>query len=205
MWHEAGYTQCVGRGLQPTPHFESAESKRRLHNLLDVTGTLDTLARVRARAASRAELARVHSEAYIDYIVGLSEDTSKGCHHAGDCLSISPGGFDIAARAAGAAIRLVDTVLGQEEGPGACGRRGTTRRATRAWGEWRRWAGGRALGSPSQLGHISLPGCHSLAVIQQRPTALSSPPPSTHPSIPPASACSTMSPSPRHTRSRRAA
>jgi acetoin utilization deacetylase AcuC-like enzyme len=119
MWHEAGYTQCVGRGLQPTPHFESAESKRRLHNLLDVTGTLDTLARVRARAASRAELARVHSEAYIDYIVGLSEDTSKGCHHAGDCLSISPGGFDIAARAAGAAIRLVDTVLGQEEGPGA--------------------------------------------------------------------------------------
>jgi hypothetical protein len=37
-WHEAGYTQNVRKGLQPTPHWESAESKRRLNNLLDFSG-----------------------------------------------------------------------------------------------------------------------------------------------------------------------
>lgn len=64
-------------------HPNPAESKRRLNNLLDFTGTLDRLRRVRARPAARAELARVHSEEYIDKIVALSKDSSKGCHRAG--------------------------------------------------------------------------------------------------------------------------
>ena len=40
MWHHGGkYTWS--EWIQPTRHFESPESKRRLHNLLDVSGLLD--------------------------------------------------------------------------------------------------------------------------------------------------------------------
>lgn len=38
MWHDPGSTQNVRKGFQPTNHFESAESKRRLNNLLDFSG-----------------------------------------------------------------------------------------------------------------------------------------------------------------------
>jgi hypothetical protein len=122
LWHEPGYAQNTRKGLQPTPHFESAESKRRLHNLLEVQGTADAhLSRVRARPATRAELARAHSEAYIDRVAALSADSSKGCHRAGPDLSFSPGGYEIAALAAGGAVALVDAVLGGGSGSGGDG------------------------------------------------------------------------------------
>lgn len=117
MWHEAGYTQNTRKGLQPTPHFESAESKRRLNNLLDFSGSLDALRRVRARAATRDEIARVHSEDYIDTVITLSNDSSKGCHRAGDAMSFSPGAYEIAALAAGGAVSLVDAVFGSPVPP----------------------------------------------------------------------------------------
>ncbi|GBF95693.1 class II histone deacetylase [Raphidocelis subcapitata] len=115
MWHEPGATQNTRKGLQPTPHFESAESKRRLHNLLEVSGTLDALTRVRARPAPPEALARAHSAAHIDNVRKLSADSSKGCHRAGDALSFSPGAYEIACLAAGGAMALVDAVMGGSE------------------------------------------------------------------------------------------
>jgi acetoin utilization deacetylase AcuC-like enzyme len=149
----------VRRGLQPTRHFESAESKRRLHNLLDVTGALDAVTRVRARPASRDELARVHDAAYIDRIEALSNDASKGCHHAGDCLSLSPGGYDIAALAAGAAIELVDAVLGAQPAGGA----GGGARGGGFWGGRRGGTDGGAAAPPAfgAYGLVRPPGHHA--------------------------------------------
>lgn len=98
------------------PRAQPPESKRRLNNLLDYTGTLDALTRVRARPATREELGRVHSEAYIEKIYDLSSDRTKGCHRAGDAMSFAPGAYEIAALAAGGAIRLVDAVMGPPGG-----------------------------------------------------------------------------------------
>jgi len=41
----------------------------------------------------------------------LSDDTSKGCHAVGHDLSMAPGGYEIAALAAGGAIAMVDAAL----------------------------------------------------------------------------------------------
>jgi hypothetical protein len=101
------------RPRQPNP---IPESKRRLHNLLEVSGTLDALSRVRARPAPPEALARVHSAAHIDNIRKLSADSSKGCHRAGDALSFSPGAYEIACLAAGGAMALVDAVMGAPGG-----------------------------------------------------------------------------------------
>lgn len=50
MWHDAGVMQNAKRGFQPINHFESAESKRRLNNLLDWSGALHHCAVCRAAA-----------------------------------------------------------------------------------------------------------------------------------------------------------
>lgn len=109
------------RPRQPNP---IPESKRRLHNLLEVSGTLDALSRVRARPAPPEALARVHSAAHIDNIRKLSADSSKGCHRAGDALSFSPGAYEIACLAAGGAMALVDAVMGAPGGAEAGAARG---------------------------------------------------------------------------------
>jgi hypothetical protein len=83
------------------------------------TGTLDCLSRFRPRPATEQELARVHSLDYIATIKSLSGDSTKGCHRAGDAMSFSPGAFQIASLAAGAAIGLVDCVMAGSSGGGA--------------------------------------------------------------------------------------
>jgi hypothetical protein len=58
MWHHPGDLHNTRRGVQPTPHWESAESKRRLNNLIHVSGLHDHLVTVAPRAATEEELLR---------------------------------------------------------------------------------------------------------------------------------------------------
>ena len=58
FWHDPGHLGSVRRRVQPTRHVEHSETKRRLHNLLAVSGLLDALTVVPARAATLEELAR---------------------------------------------------------------------------------------------------------------------------------------------------
>jgi acetoin utilization deacetylase AcuC-like enzyme len=44
--------------MQPTRHVEHPETKRRLHNLLAVSGLLDRLTPIKPRPATERELAR---------------------------------------------------------------------------------------------------------------------------------------------------
>ena len=56
MWHDTGSAAPwypAGLRVQPAQHAESAESKRRLRNLMEVAGILDDLSPVRPRAATR--------------------------------------------------------------------------------------------------------------------------------------------------------
>ena len=77
MWHDTGtYANFLPAGgmspIQPHIHIENAEAKRRFKNLLDVLGVTDQLAMIRSRMATEAELARVHTQEYIERVRELS-------------------------------------------------------------------------------------------------------------------------------------
>lgn len=56
-WWTQGSLGNHANRLQPIAHWESAESKRRLHNLLEVSGLMDELQRIKPRPATKEELA----------------------------------------------------------------------------------------------------------------------------------------------------
>ena len=72
MWHDttplAGFMKS-GRGIiEPDEPSESSASKRRIKNLLDVSGLTEQLVSIKPRPATEAELLRVHTSGYIDAI-----------------------------------------------------------------------------------------------------------------------------------------
>jgi acetoin utilization deacetylase AcuC-like enzyme len=114
MWHDTGSGVAFlepGGFLQPDEHVESPESKRRLRNLLEVSGMLDQLVAVAPRAASREELELVHSPEYVEKVAALSVEHGG---LAGDEAPFGPGGFDIAALAAGGVLAAAEAVLARE-------------------------------------------------------------------------------------------
>eukprot|EP00879_Flechtneria_rotunda_P023178 GHRR01024504.1.p1 GENE.GHRR01024504.1~~GHRR01024504.1.p1 ORF type:complete len:429 (+),score=116.86 GHRR01024504.1:183-1469(+) len=111
FWHNPGPIGSLQNYLQPVQHFEHTETKRRLHNLLDVSGLLDQLKVLKPRPATLAELTRAHTVDYVESVKAMSEDQSKVVHRIGDESAFMPGGFDIAALAAGGAITATEQVL----------------------------------------------------------------------------------------------
>lgn len=111
MWWNPGHIQDALGGLQPTDHYEDVETKRRLNNIIHVSGLIDHLTPVKARPATKAELRLVHTAEHIENIQKLSSDSSKGYQTIGHDASMSHGGFEIAALAAGASIALTDAAL----------------------------------------------------------------------------------------------
>jgi hypothetical protein len=55
-------------GLQPTEHYEDVETKRRLNNIIHVSGLIDSLTALKARPATKAELCLVHTAAHVENI-----------------------------------------------------------------------------------------------------------------------------------------
>lgn len=54
---------------------------------------------------------RAHSIEYVETVEAMSEDYSKNIHRVGDESAFMPGGFQIAALAAGGAIAATEAVL----------------------------------------------------------------------------------------------
>ena len=111
MWHDTGSAALwypAGLRVQPAQHAESAESKRRLRNLMEVAGILDDLTPVQPRPATREELLRVHTPEYVDKIVALSAERGG---EAGEGTPFGHGSYEIACLAAGGTIAMVDAVL----------------------------------------------------------------------------------------------
>ncbi len=113
MWHDTGtYANFLPAGgmspIQPHIHIENAEAKRRFKNLLDVLGVTDQLAMIRSRMATEAELARVHTQEYIERVRELSG--ARG-GDAGGLTPFAQGGHQIACLAAGGVIELIDSVI----------------------------------------------------------------------------------------------
>ena len=114
FWHSGGsyaFIMPVGGLVQPLAAGglpENPETKRRLRNLLDVTGLIGELAVSSAPVASEEELRRVHPASYLEAFKRLSDD--KG-GELGERTPFGPGGYDIAALSAGLATSALRSVL----------------------------------------------------------------------------------------------
>lgn len=114
-WHDtstnAGLFPADHRlGIQPFQHFENAETKRRLHELVVVSGLIDQLTPVRPRKATDEEILLVHTEEHLARVQAGSDHPKGG--DSGDGLSpFGPGGIEIGRLAAGGVIALVEQVV----------------------------------------------------------------------------------------------
>jgi hypothetical protein len=93
----------VGGGLP-----ESPESKRRLMNLMDVTGLSGDLDMRHAPAATDEDLLRVHPASYLDTFKATSD---AGGGELGRRTPFGPGGYEMAALSAGLSIAALQAVL----------------------------------------------------------------------------------------------
>lgn len=113
LWHGGGnyaFTLPAGGLVQPLPAGlpEGPEAKRRLLNLMRVTGLLDELAPRSAPEASREELLRVHPARYLDAFKAASD---AGGGELGPRAPFGAGGYEIAALSAGLATAALRVVL----------------------------------------------------------------------------------------------
>ncbi|MDO9525989.1 MAG: class II histone deacetylase [Gemmobacter sp.] len=112
FWHGGGnyaFTLPVGGLVQPGGGLpESPETKRRLRNLIEVTGLAAELAVQSAPLATWQDMARVHPDTYLTAFRDLSQ---KGGGELGLRTPFGPGGFDIAALSAGLAKGALMAVL----------------------------------------------------------------------------------------------
>ncbi|MEZ5912918.1 MAG: class II histone deacetylase [Paracoccaceae bacterium] len=115
MWHSAGESVLflpVGGYLQPpsggSGYAEGPETKRRLRNLVEVSGLGAHLRWASAEPASREDLLRIHPAAYLDRFKALSD---SGGGDMGDEAGFSAGGYEIAALSAGLALAGIGDVM----------------------------------------------------------------------------------------------
>jgi acetoin utilization deacetylase AcuC-like enzyme len=112
FWHGGGnyaMTLPVGGLVQPGGGLpESPETKRRLKNLMEVTGLMATLDARSAPPVTRDDLLRVHPSSYIDRFKAMSD---AGGGEIGLRAPFGPGGFEIAALSAGLARQALSDVL----------------------------------------------------------------------------------------------
>ena len=114
FWHAGGnytFTLPIGGLVQPLAAGglpESPETKRRLTNLMQVTGLMDALQAQSAAPASWEDLRRVHPESYLSEFKALSD---AGGGELGRQTPFAAGGFEIACVSAGLSLAAVDAVM----------------------------------------------------------------------------------------------
>ncbi|MBA3595463.1 MAG: class II histone deacetylase [Polaromonas sp.] len=113
MWHITG----TGAGAHPAggfmepglPHIDNPAARRRMRNLIEVSGLIDHLAPVRPRPATEEELLRIHTP---DYIARLKRLSAEGGGEAGEKAPVGPGSWEIAQLAAGGCLVAADAIMG---------------------------------------------------------------------------------------------
>ncbi|TPI65680.1 class II histone deacetylase [Mesorhizobium sp. B3-1-3] len=111
LWHNTwNWNQVFPPSLtvQPGTHAENPETKRRLRNLLEVSGILDHLVAIKPRRATVEELSRVHTPAHIARIREISD---RGYGDASLLTPLGAGSYEIALLAAGGAIKAIEAVI----------------------------------------------------------------------------------------------
>ncbi|MEQ8262752.1 class II histone deacetylase [Pseudohaliea sp.] len=108
MWHNTdGHTLFLPSGisLEPYRHVENPDAKRRVKNLLDVSGLSAKLAQISPRKASTPDLARAHEEAHVADVRSKNE---QGRRDAGNLAPLGEGSFEIARLSAGGLLSALD-------------------------------------------------------------------------------------------------
>ena len=108
MWHDTGNLRS--HWVEPTEHWENTATKRRLHNLLSVSGLLDSLIPIRPRKATKQEITTFHTEEYHDSI--LHKNGSGG--EAGEYVPCGPEGYDVACLSAGGILAAINAVMNDQ-------------------------------------------------------------------------------------------
>lgn len=117
-WHDTGTAAGIlpsspAFGAQPFIHFENAETKRRMHELIVVSGLIDKLQRITPTPATEEDILRFHTNEYLERIKVESAHTKGG--DAGDGFSpFGQGSYEIAMLAAGGMIEAVKSVWAGE-------------------------------------------------------------------------------------------
>jgi acetoin utilization deacetylase AcuC-like enzyme len=93
---------------EPEEHVSSPRQIRRSKELLDKSGLTAHLTEIPPRPATVAEVARVHTRAYMERVRELSAGAGGD---AGDSAMVGHGSYEIALLSAGGAITAVDAVL----------------------------------------------------------------------------------------------
>jgi acetoin utilization deacetylase AcuC-like enzyme len=109
-WHDTGTGSgflSTGGLVEPEQHSESPATKRRLRNLLDITGLLGQTTEIAGRAATEEEILRAHTPEYLERVKRESE---SGGGDGGELAPFGPGGYEICALSAGGVISTVEAV-----------------------------------------------------------------------------------------------
>jgi len=113
-WHDTGTGSAymsAGGLVEPEVHGENAATKRRMRNLLDVTGLLARTTPIEGRTASEEELLRVHTPEYVERVKAESE---AGGGDGGELAPFGAGGYEICALSAGGVISTIEAVWSGE-------------------------------------------------------------------------------------------
>ena len=111
FWHHTGASAGplpYGLTIQPDGHPESPETKRRLLGLLEVSGALDELTRIKPRAATLDEVLAYHDAAYVERIRTMSAGIGGD---AGELTPIGTGSYEIALLSAGGCLAALDAIV----------------------------------------------------------------------------------------------
>lgn len=114
FWHSTGLhatTLPVGGWVQPpagASHAESPETKRRMKNLMDVSGLSRRLQLRSAELADEQDLQRIHPPHYLQRFKQLSDN---GGGLLGEEAPLGPGSYEIAKLSAGLACSALEAVL----------------------------------------------------------------------------------------------
>ena len=117
-WHDTGtnagfFPSDPAKGLQPFLNYENAETKKRIHELIVVSGLIEDLHRIPARHATNDELRLVHPQSYLDSLKLVSEQRLGG--DAGDGETpLAKGGYEIGTMAVGAVTALAQAIVAGE-------------------------------------------------------------------------------------------
>ncbi|WP_282611166.1 class II histone deacetylase [Pelagibius sp. Alg239-R121] len=112
MWHITGIAAGVvpaGGFVEPGLfHIENETAKRRIRNLLDVSGLLGQLEQIEAESAQLQDLRRVHTDAYLERFQAQS---AAGGGEVGEKAVVGPNSWEIARLAVGGCLRAADAIL----------------------------------------------------------------------------------------------
>ena len=112
MWHMTGIAAGVvpaGGFIEPGLfHIENSVAKRRIRNLIEVSGLLKQLVQIEAEEASMDDVLRVHTAGYLERLKSLS---IAGHGEAGEKAVVGPGSWEIALLAAGGCLRAAAGIM----------------------------------------------------------------------------------------------